>query len=106
MGSHFATCMWIYTEETLTRGHTLNPEQEEYLKKRMMSIMLCTTWVCAGTFVDHEWESSRTIDQHVEEVMGMELNYKIDVPCVVRGAMESVVVFSTNEIEYHLKDMI
>ena len=29
-------------------------EMEEYLKKRMMSIMLCTNWVCAGTFEDHE----------------------------------------------------
>ena len=26
----------------------------EYLKKRMLSIMLCTNWVCAATFVDHE----------------------------------------------------
>ena len=52
VGSKFAACMWIYTEETLTGGQILDREQEEYLKKRMMSIMLCTNWVRAGTFVD------------------------------------------------------
>ena len=54
VGSKFAACMWIYTKEVLTRGQVLNPEVEEYLKVRMMSIMLCTNWVCAGTFEDHE----------------------------------------------------
>ena len=33
----------------------LNPEKEEYLKKRIMSIVPCTNWVCGGTFADHEW---------------------------------------------------
>ena len=61
MGAKFAACMWIYTEEALIGGQTLDREQEEYLKKRTMSIMLCTTWVCAGTFVDHEWMPTRTI---------------------------------------------
>ena len=65
----------------------LNPEMEEYLKKRMMSIMLCTNWVCAGTYEDHEWVSERTIAQHAEEVMGMEMNYDIGIPCVVQWCM-------------------
>ena len=39
VGSKFAACMWIYTQEVLTRGQILNPEKEEYLKKRIMSIM-------------------------------------------------------------------
>ena len=47
--------MWIYTKEALTKGQIPNPAMEAYLKKRMLSIMLCTNWVCAGTFVDHEW---------------------------------------------------
>ena len=42
VGSTFAACMWIHTKEVLTRGQILNLEMEEYLKKRMMSIMLCT----------------------------------------------------------------
>ena len=59
VGSQIATCMWIYTKEVLTRGKIVNPEQEVYLKKRMMPIMLCTSWVCAGIFVDHEWGVSK-----------------------------------------------
>ena len=55
--------------------------------ERMMSIMLCTNRVCAGTFVDHEWVSASTIFQHVEEVIGMVLDYKIGIPCVVQRCM-------------------
>ena len=61
VGSKFAACMWICTKEALTGGQILDREQEEYLRKRIMSIMLCANWVCAGAFVDHEWVSSRTI---------------------------------------------
>ena len=75
VGSKFAACMWIYTKEVLTRGHILNREKEEYLKKRMMFIMLCTNWVSAGALEDHEWVSESTITQHAEEVTGRELDY-------------------------------
>ena len=54
VGSEFAAYMWIYTKEVLTRGQIPTPEMEEYLKRRMMSIMLCMNWVCAGTSDDHE----------------------------------------------------
>ena len=57
---------------------------EEYLKKRMLSMMLCKNWVCAGTFVDDEWVSESTIAQHEDEIFDMELDYGIDVPCVVQ----------------------
>ena len=63
VGSKFAACMWIYTKEALTGGQILDRVQVEYLRKRIKSIMLCTSWVCAGAFVDHEWVSSRTIFQ-------------------------------------------
>ena len=66
----------------------------------MLSIMICTNWVCAGAFVDHERVSERTIIQHEEEILGLELNNKINVPCVC-GGMESVMVFSTYGVEYH-----
>ena len=36
-------------------GKIPTPEMEEYLKRRMMSIMLSLNWVCAGSFDDHEW---------------------------------------------------
>ena len=71
--------MWIYTKEALTGGQIPNPAMEEYLKKRMMSIMLCTNWVCAGTFVDHEWWSARTLIQQEEEILSIVLDFKIDV---------------------------
>ena len=50
-------------------------------------MMLCTNWVCAGTFVDHEWVSSRTIIQQEEEKSSMVLDFKIDVPCVVQWSL-------------------
>ena len=86
VGSKFATCMWIYTRRALTKEEIPSPAVEEYLKKRMLSIVLCTNWVCAGTFVDHEWVSEGTISQHEEEILDMELDYGIDVPCVYNGA--------------------
>ena len=61
VGSEFAACLWIYTKEALTGGQTLDRVEEEYLRKRLMSIMLCTDGVCEGAFVDHEWVSSRTL---------------------------------------------
>ena len=87
VGSKIATCMWIYTKEAWTKGQRLGSEQEEHLKKRMLSIMICTNWVCAGVFVDHEWVSERTISQHEEEILCSELNYKIKVPCVVQWSL-------------------
>ena len=87
VGSKFAACMWNYTNEALTGGLILDREQEEYLKKRIMPIMLCTSWVCDGTFVDHEWVSSRTIIQQVEAILSMALDFKIEVPCVVQWSL-------------------
>ena len=80
-------CVWIYTKEALTGGQILDREHEEYLRKRIMSIMLCTNWVCAGAFVDHEWLSSRTNIQQEEEILGMALEFKIHVPCVVQWSL-------------------
>ena len=45
------------------------PEMEEYRKQRFMSIVLCTNWVCAGTFDNYEWVSESTITEQEEEVM-------------------------------------
>ena len=85
--SKFDACMWIYTKEVLTRGQTPTPEIEEYSKRRMMSIVLFMNSFCAGTFDDHQWVSESTIAQHAEEVMGMELDHKIGIPCVVQWCM-------------------
>ena len=84
VGSKFATCMWNYTKKALTTKQIPNPAMEEYWKKRMLSIMLCTNWVCTGTFVDHECVSESSISQHEEEFLCMQLDYRDDVPCVVQ----------------------
>ena len=94
VGSKFATCMWIYTKEVLTRGQIFNPEKDEYLKKRMMSVMFCTNWVCTGAFEDHEWVSASTItDGNGTGLRNL---------CSVCGTMVHVVVFSTYKVEWNL----
>ena len=61
VGSKFALCMWMYTQEVLTSRQKPTPEMEEYLKRRLLSIKLCMNCVCAGTFDDHEFVSESTI---------------------------------------------
>ena len=90
--SKFAACMWICTEEALTGGQILDREKEEYLKKRIVSVMLCTNSVCAG-FVDHERVSSRTFIQQEEDFFFAGFRNR----CPVRGT--HIVVFSTYELE-------
>ena len=60
---------------------------DEYLKKRMLSIMLCANWLCAGSFVDHEWMSESTISQHEEENLAMQMDHGLDVPCMVQWSL-------------------
>ena len=65
------------------------PEMYGYLKRRMLSIMLCVNWVCEGAFDDQEWVSESTSTMQEEEVMGRDLDYEICVPCVVQWSMLS-----------------
>ena len=44
----------------------------------------CKNWVCLGAFVDRERVSERTVIQHEEEILGLVLNHKINVRCVVQ----------------------
>ena len=71
----------------LQSGGKPTPEMQEYLKRRILSILLCANWVCAGTFDDHEWVSESTITQYDEEVLGRELDFENCVPCVVQWWM-------------------
>ena len=86
VGSKFAACMWICSNRVLTGGQKPTPEMEVYLKRRLLSIMLCMSCVFAGSFDDHEWVSESTITGQ-EEVMGKELDYEICIPCVVQWCM-------------------
>ena len=74
-----------------TGGQILHPEKEEYLKKRMMSLMLCTNWVCAGTFANHEWVSARAIIEQEEGHFKRGIGFQNR--CSVRGTLVSSVVF-------------
>ena len=53
VGSRFEACMWLYTKMVLSAWRKPTPEMQEYLKRRMLSIMLCVNWVYAGTLDDH-----------------------------------------------------
>ena len=64
----------------------------------MLSIMLCTSWVCAGTFEDHEWVSESRNFQHMEELMGMGLQNWYPV-C---GTLVHVMVFSANKVKSNI----
>ena len=76
----------VYTTQVLTGGQDPAPEMEEYLKERLMTIMLCTNCVCVGTFDIREWVSESTITEK-EEVMDQVLDYEICIPCVVQWCM-------------------
>ena len=83
MGSKVATCLWIYTREAWAKRQRLVPEQGVLEETNVVHFVL-HEYVCAGVFVDHEWVSERTIIQHEEEILGLELDYKINVACVVQ----------------------
>ena len=85
--SKFAACQWICAKEALTGGQILDRVQEEYLRKRIKSITLCTNWVCEGAFIDHEWVTSRTFSPQEEDILSMALDFKIDVSCVVQWSL-------------------
>ena len=63
----------------------LGDEQEstqEYLKRRMLAIMDSVNWVCEE-LKEHEWVSELTISMQEEEML-VDLDYELDVPCVVQ----------------------
>ena len=79
--------MWLNTKMVLSEWRKPTPEMQEYLKRRMLSIMLCVNWVYAGTLDDHEWVSDSIIAEQEEEVMSRDLDYEICIPRVVQWSM-------------------
>ena len=70
------------TKEALTGRQILDRVQEEYLRKRIMSIMLLLKLgLCRGAY---EWVSSRIIFQQEKEILSMALDFNFDIPCVVQ----------------------
>ena len=75
----------MFTKEAWTKGQIFVPEQDEYLKEtNVVHCNLHELGMCLVVCVDHEWVSERTIVQHEEETLGLEMNHKIKVPCVVQ----------------------
>ena len=88
MGGFKICGMHVDPQQVVAFGATGTPrEMQEYLKRRILSAMLCVNWVCAGNFERHEWVSESTMAEQEDEVMGGELEYKPCVPCVVHWSM-------------------
>ena len=73
--------MWVYTKCVLCDGQETT---QDFLKRRMLSIMESFSWVCEDVLEEHEWVSSLTISLKEEEVL-MELDYEVGVPCGTMG---------------------
>ena len=86
VGSKFAANMWIRTICVLCEGRESTQETQEYLKQRMLFIMLSANRVCEEAFEGHEWVSELTISMQEEEVL-VDLDYELENPCVVQWIM-------------------
>ena len=71
--------MWVYTKCVLCDGQET---AQHFLKRMMLTIMESVNWVCEEVLEEHEWVSPLTISMKEEEVL-MDLDYELDVLCVV-----------------------
>ena len=99
VGSKFAARMWIYTEEALTKGQLPNPAMEEYLRKRMLSIMLCTGCALALSLITSVRQKAQ-FPSMWKKLRAW--NWSTRDWDSVLGTMEHVVVFSTCEVEWYI----
>ena len=76
--------MWIYTKAVLYDDQ--EPTQE-YLRRRLLSIMESVSWVCEEATEGHEWVSELITISLQENKILVALNYEIDVPCVVQWGL-------------------
>ena len=65
VGSLFAACMWVYTKHVLCDGQETT---QNFLKRKMLSIMESVNWVCEEVLEEHEWVSQLNISLKQEEV--------------------------------------
>ena len=100
VGSLFAACMWMYTKHVLCDGQETT---QDFLKRKMLSMMESVNWVCEEVLEEHEWVSMLTISSKEEEVL-RELNYEIDVPCVVQWRFLWFTAPSRFNVELHCQD--
>ena len=65
-------------------GWDLYLQTQHFLKGRMLSITESVSWVWEEVLEEHEWASPLTISLKGEEKVLRELDYELDVPCVVQ----------------------
>ena len=66
VGSLFAAWMWMCTRAVVCDGQE---STQEYLKRRMLSIMQSVNWVCEEAFDGNEWVSELTSSRMEENVL-------------------------------------
>ena len=81
--------MWICTKAVLCVEHGTT---QEYLKRRMLSIMERVNWVCEGALEEHESVSQLTISLKEEEEVLAELDYEISIACVVQWDLSGLLL--------------
>ena len=99
VGSKFAACMWICTKVVLTGWQKPTPEIEEFLKRRLLSIVLRVNLVCAGTCDDHEWRLGKH-NWRARRSDGRRIGLR--KLCPVCGAMVHAVVLCTNTLKSNI----
>ena len=85
VGSRFAACLWIYTKAVLCDGQE---STQEYLRRRLLSILESNNWVCDDALEDHRRKgvSDLSVSISENEVLAA-LSYEIAVPCVVQSRL-------------------
>ena len=83
VGSPFSACVWIYTKAVLC------DEQEIHggiLQAKEVLHHESVNWVREEAFEGHEWVSELTISRMEEHAL-VDLEYDIDIPCVVQWGL-------------------
>ena len=74
VGSIFAACMWVYSKCVLYDGQETT---QNFVKRRMVSIVESVGWVCEEVLEEHERASPLTISLKEEEEVLMDLDYEL-----------------------------
>ena len=64
VASRFAAYVWIYTKAVLCHGQK---STQEYLRRRLLSIMEGVSWICEEVFEGHEWVSELPFSMQEQE---------------------------------------
>ena len=88
----------MYTKHVLCDGQETT---QDFLKRKMLSMMESVNWVCEEVLEEHEWGSPLTISSKEEEEVLRESDYEIDVLCVVPRRFLWFIAPSRFNVELH-----